>query len=90
MELKDTVEMMLSDDYRERFKAEFHQANHRVNRLMIMLDKYDCGVLPFEPSCPIDLLRKQKKIMQEYVDLLSMRAECENIELYPQHFCSQG
>ena len=25
MELKDTIEMMTSNDYKERFKAEYHQ-----------------------------------------------------------------
>lgn len=29
MELKDTVEMMLSADYKERFKAEYYQLKIR-------------------------------------------------------------
>lgn len=31
MELKDTIEMMTSDDYKERFKAEYYQTKIRYN-----------------------------------------------------------
>lgn len=30
MELKDTVEMMTSSDYKERFKAEYYQAETSI------------------------------------------------------------
>lgn len=33
MELRDTVEMMNSGDYKERFKAEYHQTKIRYERL---------------------------------------------------------
>lgn len=33
MELKDTVNMMLSDDYKERFKAEYIQEKIRAVKL---------------------------------------------------------
>ena len=33
MEFKDTVDMMLSDDYKERFKAEYYQTKERYERL---------------------------------------------------------
>lgn len=33
MELKETVEMMNSDNYKERFKAEYHQTKTRYERL---------------------------------------------------------
>ena len=33
MELKDTIEMMTSNDYKERFKAEYHQTKIRYEKL---------------------------------------------------------
>ena len=39
MELKDTVEMMNSTDYKERFKAEYHQTKIRYERLKAFNNK---------------------------------------------------
>lgn len=52
MELKDTIELMNSEDYKERFKAEYYQAKIRYDKLYKMLVKYDAGTLNFELSCP--------------------------------------
>ena len=41
MELKDTVEMMNSGDYKERFKAEYQQNIIRYQKLVAMLEKWD-------------------------------------------------
>ena len=35
--------------------------------------------LYFKPTCPIDLLRRQKATMGEYLNILEIRAEIENI-----------
>jgi lysozyme family protein len=43
MELKETVEMMLSDDYKERFRAEYNQLDIRCNKLRSMLKRWDSG-----------------------------------------------
>ena len=32
MELKDTIELMQSDDYKERFKAEYYQVKIRLEK----------------------------------------------------------
>lgn len=40
MELKDTVDLMLSDDFRDRLVAEYHQADIRLKRLIKCLDAY--------------------------------------------------
>lgn len=37
MELKDTVEMMNSSDYKERFKAEYQQVAIRYQKLKDMM-----------------------------------------------------
>ena len=41
MELNDTVEMMNSEDYKERFKAEYYQTVIRYGKLKNMLDRWD-------------------------------------------------
>lgn len=56
MELKDTVEMMTSSDYKERFKAEYYQLKLRYDKLALMITKWDEGTLGFEPSCSRTLL----------------------------------
>lgn len=50
MELKDTIEMMNSEDYKERFKAEYYQAKIRYDKLHRMLIKYEAGTLDFKPT----------------------------------------
>lgn len=37
MELKDTCSLMMSEDYKERFKAEYYQLKIRYAKLMKML-----------------------------------------------------
>lgn len=80
MELKDTTELMTSDDYKDRFRAEYWQTKIRYNKLHIMLVKYDAGTLTFEPS-NISLLREQAADMGKYLYMLEVRAELEKIEL---------
>ena len=80
-ELKDTIEMMTSEDYKERFKAEYLQTKIRYQKLHNMLVKHEAGTLPFTPTCPIDLLRMQKSHMGMYLNKLEVRAEIEGIDL---------
>lgn len=81
MELKDTVELMNSADYKERFKAEYYQTKVRYEKLHKMLIKYEAGTLNFEPKCSFDLLREQKEHMGLYLHCLEVRGEIEGIEL---------
>ena len=81
MELKDTVEKMLSSYYKERFKAEYEQLKIRGDKLSNMLTKYNLGLLEFTPTCPIELLEKQLKAMGAYAECLRERAEIEHIAL---------
>ena len=50
--LKDTVELMNSEDYKERFVAEYKQLVIRYRGLENMLYKWDRGELNFNPTCP--------------------------------------
>lgn len=81
IELKDTVEMMNSADYKERFKAEYYQTKIRYEKLHKMTIKYEAGTLNFTPSCSLELLNEQKKHMGLYLHALEVRAEIEGIEL---------
>lgn len=81
MELKDTIEMMQSDDYKERFKAEYYQTKIRYEKLHKMIVKYEAKTLNFEPSCDITLFKSQASNMGQYLYCLEVRAEIEGIEL---------
>lgn len=81
MELKDTIEMMNSPDYKERFKAEYWQTKIRYEKLHEMTVKYEAKTLNFTPSCSLELLLHQKSMMGQYLHDLEVRAEIEGIEL---------
>ena len=79
--LEDTIELMKSDDYKERFIAEYMQLKIRYNNLHKMLVQYDAGTLAFEPTSPILVLKNQKSFMGQYLNQLEIRAEIEGIVL---------
>lgn len=81
MELKDTVEMMSSEDYKERFKAEYFQTVIRFGKLKNMLDRWDDGNLIFMPTCPRSTYNMQIKAMTDYIAVLEARAVMEGINL---------
>jgi hypothetical protein len=81
IELKDTIQAMTSEDYKERFKAEYYQTKIRYDKLDAMTVKYEAGTLGFDPSCPLELLLEQKKYMGNYIRCLKIRAEIEGIKL---------
>ena len=81
MELKETVDMMLSDDYNERFKAEYWQTRIRYDRLHKMVVQYEANKLDFKPSCSLELLKAQKSAMGQYLYNLEVRAQIEDIQL---------
>ena len=80
-ELKDTVELMNSTDYKERFKAEFAQVVIRYQKLKAMLEKWDNGELNFQPTCPRSTYNMQIKAMTDYIAVLEARAVMENVTL---------
>ena len=82
MDLLDTVEMMSSGDYKERFKAEYLQTKIRYEKLHRTIVKYEAGTLNFEPNCSLELLKKQASSMGGYLYTLEVRAEIEQINLF--------
>lgn len=81
MELRDTVEMMNSADYKERFKAEYYQTAIRYVKLKAMVDKYNNGTLEFKPTCPMSIYDIQLRAMRDYLTILEARAAIERVEL---------
>lgn len=81
MKLKDTVVMMESSDYQERYKAEYYQLKVRVEKLSAMLEKYATGTLSFTPSCSYEVLFEQLVYMRGYMRILKERAKVEGVAL---------
>ena len=81
MELERLIELMKSEDYKDRFRAEFYQLEDRIDKLANMLEKYKAGTLNFTPSCSYELLSYQLQTMNAYKRVLEERAEIEGIEL---------
>ena len=73
-DLADTIVYMTSPDYKNRFVGEFLQ-------LAIRLEKWDKGLLDFEPTCSKHILVQQAKAMSDYVQILMDRAKIEGITL---------
>ena len=81
MQLKDTVSMMNSEDFKERFKAEYYQLSLRLYSLTSMLIKWENNMLDFEPKCSKETLENQVIFMQGYIGILRLRAKIEEIDL---------
>lgn len=82
-ELEDTVELMLSTKWKDRFMAEFYQLCIRKNSLENLLRNYDKGfshcAINRMPNCDVELLRKQLEVMTEYVHILEQRGDAEMV-----------
>ena len=81
MNFIDTIELMTSSDYAEKFKAEYWQTKIRYEKLHNTVIRYEAGTLSFTPSCPLELLKEQKRYMGQYLYCLEVRAEIEGIKL---------
>ena len=85
MELKETVELMNSVDYKDRFIAEYHQVKIRYEKLKNFCNKIEVetmlGKEVTKHDCPLELLREQQKYMGLYLSVLEKRALIENVVL---------
>lgn len=81
MELQDTIELMKSSDFKDRFRAEYYQLEIRTKKLAYMIAKYEAGTLGFIPKCSIEILNVQYELMRAYLRTLKDRAVIEGIEL---------
>lgn len=78
-DLVETVDAMLSPDYKERFKAEYWQVSIRMMRLFNLLQTWD--TLEFKPKCDKTTLNMQYQYMKLYRKILLHRALIEGIDL---------
>lgn len=81
MELKDTIKFMNSENYKERFKAEYYQTKIRYDKLHKMIIKMEAGTCNFTPSCSLEVHKEQAKYMGMYLHILEVRAEIEGINI---------
>jgi hypothetical protein len=92
MELKDTIKNMTSEDYKERFIAEYQQTKIRYEKLKAFNTRIeaarrtsyeaDCKKIALpKHDCADDILREQQSAMGQYLHILEVRAVIEGIEL---------
>jgi hypothetical protein len=90
MDLKQTTDLMLSQDYKERFIAEYWQTKIRYEKLKHFNNIIEaaCRTQGMERSiveplhdCPQHLLREQQEVMGQYLHILEVRAVIEEIDL---------
>jgi hypothetical protein len=79
MDLIDTVPFMASDNYNDRFKAEYMQLCIRINRLKAIVSQYDH--LPYQPKSSKQLLRVQLEAMRSYKAVMEHRALAEGVDI---------
>ena len=81
--LSQTAELMSSEDYKERFIAEYAQVKIRALRLERVLQRIEDKSAPdcFEPTCSLDVLAEQLCYMKNYLSVLDNRAFIEDIDL---------
>lgn len=68
-------------DWKERVVQEYKELKERYNKLHKMLIKYEAGTLDFTPNCSLELLKEQEMYMGDYLRILEIRAEIEDIDL---------
>ena len=81
MKIKDTISMMTSENYKERFKGEYLQLKIRIEKFEVMLSDYKASTLPFKPACSYELLFEQLVYMKNYLRVLEKRADIEKINI---------
>lgn len=75
--LKQTVELMTSEDYQKRFEGEVLQLCIRINRLRDTLINIYNGTCNFTPKCSTELLEAQLDSMEELLRIYAIRASVE-------------
>ncbi|MCI5723003.1 MAG: hypothetical protein MR283_03235 [Erysipelotrichaceae bacterium] len=85
--LNQTVSLMSSTDYKDRFLAEYIQLKERYEKLHKTIVKIKAGTCSFEPTCKVELLEEQANAMGKYLYCLEIRAEVEKINLDKQAGC---
>ena len=84
-DLSETVTYMCSDDYKERFLAEYWQTKIRYEKLKKL--NYEISAADItgrerpKLTCPVDILQRQQREMRGYLEILELRAVIEGVKL---------
>ena len=84
-EFEETVPLMLSEDYKARFVAEYRQTKIRYEKLKAYCDRIEMAMMhprrvEMPPhDCDLELLRQQQHYMGCYLGVLEKRAIVEGI-----------
>lgn len=81
-ELKDTVNLMLSDDWRARLKGEYLQAKIRLEKLNNVIENKVGNIDENHFHGLQALLEKQRIDMESYVSILEERIEFHALTNY--------
>lgn len=81
MEPKNIAALMMSADYKERFKGEYWFVKNKLDGLTALLEKWDAGKLDFTPTCPRSIYDVQARAMRDYCAILELRAVAEGVTL---------
>lgn len=69
-------------DHQKRLIIEHRELTERYEKLRYFLYKHDLKRPGYtELDCPVELLRRQLTVMNEYLDVIEERAKCEGIDL---------
>ena len=71
---------MKEETSQDSFVKEYIELKCRYKKLNKMLVKYDAMTLEFRPTCPIEILKAQAKLMRKCLYVLEVRAEIEKVK----------
>lgn len=77
--LEDTMKLMVSENYKERFIAEYIQLKIRAERLKFFI--VDAKLEKTPHTCPVSMLETQFSIQEHLLHTLETRASMEDIDL---------
>ena len=80
MELKDTVALMTSADWKDRFLAEYLQTKIRYEKLHKLIVKREVGKHGFDTPIPFESWKEQAHHMGLYLYELEKQAVINGIE----------
>lgn len=79
VELEGTISLMTSEDWRDRFVAEYLQTKIRYEKLHRMIVKREAGKLEFETPIPLESWKAQAQHMGMYLYELEKQAVIHGI-----------
>lgn len=81
MELKDTINLMVSEKWEDRFVAEYLQTKIRYEKLHKLIVKREADKQEFDTPIPLKSWWRQAELMGMYLHELEYQAALHGIEL---------